>query len=474
MRLPVLVGLLAMAWVSPALAQSAPPKIWSIPFGTAIASLGPDFVDPACGTNGGPAGLKLASFARYSNCPVEEGGLREVWFRYEDVSEYIMRAYRNAHGAAVNSYNSVLGHPAILSFLVDGDGAVRGYRIFTDPKAAASVRYEAHVIGTMLQPIIGRGWNCVDLPRGEAENDIEGIYVKSRCNFDDARKTATVETRFFLRSGQTVVDPATGLPRSNQFESSTRLEVREVAPHAAAGSAPVAQAPVTGDPKSAEYRFLSGLTNDCPNCSLAAADLTRRDLTGADLSGADLDGASLHRAILRNADLSGAKLSKANLNLVEVTGARFDGAIIENSVLYAARGSNVSFVGARLSKVRMGDVDLRSADFSAATMLESDLGGSRLNGAKFVGATLSRSYLYQARLLRTDFTGATALGANLVDAVLDNALLAKSNFAGTDFMGASLRLVDLTDANMTDVRLTRATLVGADKEGADFTGAQLR
>lgn len=475
MRLLVFIGLLAFACTaSVAMAQTAPVKIWDIPFGTRIADLGSDFVDPACGTNGGPSGLKLASFGSYLDCPVEASGLREIWFRYEDVAEYIMLAYRNHHGAALNDYTTVLGQPAILSFLVDEEGAMRGYRIFTDPKAAASVRYEAHVIGAMLQPIIGRDWRCEDLPRDAAENDIEGIYLKSRCNFQNTELSATLETRFYLRAGQSAVDPATGQPQTNQFESSTHLEVRETAPFDVALAAAPKDFALGGKPGTAEARFLAGVTDDCPGCSLVDADLTRRNLTGADLAGANLDGANLHRAILRNADLSGAHLSKANLNLVEVTGTRFDRAIVENSVLYGARGSNVSFVGARLSELRMGDVDFRGADFSAAVMTGADLGGSRLNGARFGSAVLSGSYFYQARLLRADFAGATVEGANFGDALLDNAVLAHGNFAGSDFMGASLKYADLRNANMSGVRLTQAVLVGADRVGADFTDALMR
>ena len=63
---------------SGALAQSRP-KIWDMTFGTPIANL-PDeeFVDPACGTNGGPPGLRLASLEEFEKCRAEATGLREI------------------------------------------------------------------------------------------------------------------------------------------------------------------------------------------------------------------------------------------------------------------------------------------------------------------------------------------------------------------------------------------------------------
>ena len=77
--------------------QQPPPQIWDMKFGTPVGDL-PDeeFVDPACGTNGGPPGLRLGSFEEFAKCRAESSGLREIWFRYDDELEYIARAARDA------------------------------------------------------------------------------------------------------------------------------------------------------------------------------------------------------------------------------------------------------------------------------------------------------------------------------------------------------------------------------------------
>lgn len=100
---------------APAFAQDIPPKIWDVPFGTPIDSLGVDFAEPACGTNGGPPSTQLASFADFAQCPTEPDGLREIWFRYDDTIEYLARAVRNPVQAIRFNFTKVGMQPAILS-----------------------------------------------------------------------------------------------------------------------------------------------------------------------------------------------------------------------------------------------------------------------------------------------------------------------------------------------------------------------
>ena len=78
-------------------AQKPPPKIWDLKLGIPVSALPlSDYVDPACGTNGGPPARVLRSFADFAQCAVERTtGLREVWFRYDDEMEYIGRARRS-------------------------------------------------------------------------------------------------------------------------------------------------------------------------------------------------------------------------------------------------------------------------------------------------------------------------------------------------------------------------------------------
>lgn len=470
MRLRFLAPIAALlgALVQPALAQTSP-KLWDIPLGTPITALGPEFVEPACGTNGGPAGAVLESFADFAHCASDASGLHEVWFRYDDVLEYMALAYRNPVAAMQHRRTAVNGLPAIMSLLADDTGAIRGYRIFTDPRAAERERYDAHVVAATFRALFGTDWTCTDLPRLPGEEPIEGTSVKERCTVETDTKAAAVETHFYLKAGQQLVDPVTGKDSINAFASSAQLEVIERQPYAdiAAPAATPAE-PLPGD-ATLTQRFLAGLSNDCPSCDLAGADLRRRDLTDANLAGANLTRAVLHRANLRNADFTGATLTEANLNATDLTLAKFVDADMRGAQLYAVRGSRPDFSRADLSGSRLGDLELRQARFPGAMLVKVDLGGARLNDADFSSAVLTGSYFYQASLIRATLSKASAEDSNFTSAVLRDADLSAANFHDTDFQGANLESADLTGATMTHVRLSRANLRNALTTGTVFT-----
>jgi hypothetical protein len=309
LRLHCLAVLAALPFSSPTLAQDTPPKIWDVPFGTLVDALGIDFVEPACGTDGGPPSTQLASFSDFAQCPTEPDGLREIWFRYDDTIEYLARAVRNPVQAIRFNFTKIAMQAAILSFLVDDNGRIRGYRVHTDPAADPRIRYDHYTASATMRAVLGpEGWACEDLPRAEGESEIEGQFVKQRCTLERDDITANNETRFYLKPGQAVVDPATGRPMLNAFESSALLDVRQNQPYPTAP--PDVARPSEAPPPAADDavgRFLAGLTSDCPNCDLSGKDLRRRDLTGADLTGAKLVATNLHRTILRGARLNGGR-----------------------------------------------------------------------------------------------------------------------------------------------------------------------
>ena len=127
-------------------AQELATKIWDIKLGTPVAALPLDqFVDPACGTNGGPPSRVLARFADFAVCPPDKAtGLHEVWFRYDDELEYVARARRSEIMIRLYQANSLGGQPIITSLLFDDAGLVQGYRIVNDPRAAGGTRIEAY------------------------------------------------------------------------------------------------------------------------------------------------------------------------------------------------------------------------------------------------------------------------------------------------------------------------------------------
>ncbi|HLK82414.1 MAG TPA: hypothetical protein VKT99_13120 [Xanthobacteraceae bacterium] len=212
---------------SAAKAQHMPPKIWDIKLGIPISELPlNDFVDPACGTNGGPPGRPLKGFEEFALCPVEQStGLHEVWFRYDDEMEYIARARRS--GILIRQYqaNSLAGQPIITSFLIDNAGLVQGYRIVNDPRAEGSVRIDAFNLADLFKGIAGMGIPCKDLPPAEGERPIDDIFIKEICEQKTGDQVVRVESRRYYKPGQYAVDPNENRLTENQFESSARLEV---------------------------------------------------------------------------------------------------------------------------------------------------------------------------------------------------------------------------------------------------------
>jgi hypothetical protein len=209
-------------------AQAEPrtPQIWDVMPGTPVGDLPDDaFVDPACGTNGGPPGLPIGSFESFAKCRPEPSGLREVWFRYDDELEYIARAARDADAIARSNAMVVLGQPVILSLLVDPAGLVQGYRIITDPHAEEDIRMYAYTVAIAFKARFGAdGWTCDELSPAEGETPITGMFVKERCRKTSDGQDVVVESRYFYKPGQAMLDPNTGLPTVNQFESSARME----------------------------------------------------------------------------------------------------------------------------------------------------------------------------------------------------------------------------------------------------------
>ena len=112
----------------------------------------------------------------------------------------------------------VLGQPVILSLLVDPKGLVQGYRIITDPHAEEELRMNAYTIAVAFKARLGTdGWTCEDLPPGAGETPIAGVFVKERCRKTAEGQNVVVESRYYYKPGQALVDPNSGLPTVNQF-----------------------------------------------------------------------------------------------------------------------------------------------------------------------------------------------------------------------------------------------------------------
>jgi hypothetical protein len=208
-------------------AQQPSPKVWDIQLGTPVAALPlDDFVDPACGTNGGPPSRVLKSFADFALCPLDKASaLHEVWFRYDDEMEYIARARRSEIMIRQYEANALAGQPIITSLLIDDAGLVQGYRIVNDPRASGSTRIDAYGLADLFKGMAPGGLMCTDLPAAEGERPIEDWFVKQNCEAKANGVVTRIESRYYYKPGQYAVDPNDSRLTENQFESSARLEV---------------------------------------------------------------------------------------------------------------------------------------------------------------------------------------------------------------------------------------------------------
>jgi hypothetical protein len=210
-------------------ADDAPRRadIWSLRLGTPAAALpNNDFIDYACGSDGGPPQQPLSGWSDYGKCPLEKNGLHEVYFRYDDELEYWAKAHRARTLLAQYGGTKVLDFPVILSGLFDAAGTLAGLRVVTDPRVGPQERKEAYTLSNFFKARYGsEGWACTDIPPTPGETPVGTLYINQRCTKlvkDDMR--ALLQTRFLRISGQAEFS-GSGKLTVGEFESSTRLEL---------------------------------------------------------------------------------------------------------------------------------------------------------------------------------------------------------------------------------------------------------
>ena len=201
--------------------------IWSLKLGTPAAALPlKDYIDYACGSNGGPPQLPLTGWSDFGKCRLEPNGLREVYFRYDDELEYWAKAHRARTLIAQYAGTKVLDFPVIVSGLFDEGGTLAGLRIVTDPQASPQDRKQAYTLTNFLKARYGsEGWNCTDASPATGETPVGNIYINQRCaKFANADMRVVIETKFFREPGQAEFS-SSGKLTIGQFESLTRLEL---------------------------------------------------------------------------------------------------------------------------------------------------------------------------------------------------------------------------------------------------------
>jgi hypothetical protein len=202
-------------------------EVWDLRLGSLIEQLPDEFIDYACGTNGGPPSTPLNGWREVRRCRPEGSGLREVYFRYDDELEYWAKANNLLPQMEQYSGTKTYGFPVTVSALIDDGGALRGIRLVSDPRGDSQNRDEAYLLRNFLTARFGRdGWTCERLPPDDGETAVEGIFVKERCRKDlEAKTVASLTTRHLRKAGQSQFDPRTGRETAGQFESSVRFEL---------------------------------------------------------------------------------------------------------------------------------------------------------------------------------------------------------------------------------------------------------
>ncbi len=186
------------------------------------------FGEFACGSNGGPPRQRIEHWADFSKCRAEESGLREVYARFDDETEYVGKAIDDPISPG-RTGTRVAGHPVILSVLFDDGGVLRGIRFVSDPRGDPGARRMAHLLRlAIINRYDPAGWTCTDIPAAPGETPVGGIFLKQRCEKATAERHLMVEARFLRKPGQSEID-ATGDYTQGQFESWTRFELLDPA-----------------------------------------------------------------------------------------------------------------------------------------------------------------------------------------------------------------------------------------------------
>jgi hypothetical protein len=217
--------------------------IWDLKLGQPIsAQPSPgEFGSFACGANGGPPRQPLSGWGDFMRCGAEPGGLREVYFEYDDEYEFVARARNLPREVARWAGTTEAGFPVMASALFDDAGMLRAIRIVTDSRpdyrndtteANLKKRAGAYQLGGVMAARHGveAARDCSALPAAEGESAVGSLFVKLACELIDKERGIRIllRTNYFRKPGQSGVNPQ--LPTQltiGQFESSARLEIQE-------------------------------------------------------------------------------------------------------------------------------------------------------------------------------------------------------------------------------------------------------
>ena len=236
-----LVAVLVSFAATAAAAQPAAIRatIWDLELGVRARQLTPstEFMNLACGSNGGPPMAPLSDWTQFGLCEPEADGLHEVYFQYDDAAERQARS-RGAWVDPASVGTAEAFFPIMASALFDSNGTLTGLRLVTDPRPRPEARAgeivlrprgEHYLLGLYLADRFGiTPVDCAAIPPSPGETPVIGQFVKRDCERTDevAHLHYSISERFLRKPGQRDADPFSGQPTEGQFESVTRAEVR--------------------------------------------------------------------------------------------------------------------------------------------------------------------------------------------------------------------------------------------------------
>jgi hypothetical protein len=223
---------LALAWLVPseqihAQGRGTRLNVWDIHIGEAASAIPDGFINYACGTDGGPPSLPLVNFTGFKKCKPDSNGLHEVYFEYDDELEYWARALDLKEEIRMYAGTTAYEYPVVASVLFDDAGLVRGLRLVTDPRQhGVRDRSEFWTLANFIRQRFGDdGWQCKDLPPQEGEHPVGSFFVKNHCEKTANGLHLVLEQRYFRKQGQRSIDPNTGQPTREDYDSMTRFEM---------------------------------------------------------------------------------------------------------------------------------------------------------------------------------------------------------------------------------------------------------
>jgi hypothetical protein len=104
-------------------------------------------------------------------------------------------------------------------------------RLVTDPRQHTSrSRAEFWMLANFLRQRYGKdGWECRDLAPDEGERPVGSLFIKNHCEKTAEGLRFVLKQRYFQKKGQQLLDPRTGKPETEPYESATRFEMYDAA-----------------------------------------------------------------------------------------------------------------------------------------------------------------------------------------------------------------------------------------------------